>query len=62
MPKVDLVGFKCTRCSHIWVPRDINAPPTVCPKCKSPYWDKPRQMENAVNAAAKRKRRAQSRK
>lgn len=36
-------GFKCERCSHEWIPHNINNKPTVCPKCKSPYWDKPRK-------------------
>lgn len=59
MPKVDLVGFQCTRCDHIWWPRDVNNPPTVCPKCKSPYWDKPRQAESGNR---KHKRRVRVRK
>jgi hypothetical protein len=62
MPKVvDLKGFQCLRCDHIWWPRDINKPPAVCPSCKNPYWDRPRQMENAKTAAAKKKRRAHAR-
>ena len=35
-------GFKCERCGHEWIPNDINTEPRVCPKCKSPYWNKPR--------------------
>ena len=35
-----LYGFKCSRCSHSWIPRKKEV--RVCPKCKSPYWDKPR--------------------
>ena len=35
------VGFKCKRCGHEWTPRN-NEPPKVCPKCKSPYWDRER--------------------
>ena len=38
--QVTLNRYKCERCEHIWLPRDQNKP-TVCPKCKSPYWDKP---------------------
>lgn len=34
--------FQCERCTHEWVPR-YDEPPRVCPKCKSPYWNKPRQ-------------------
>ena len=32
---------KCYRCCHEWISRDKNKP-AVCPKCKSPYWDKPK--------------------
>jgi predicted Zn-ribbon and HTH transcriptional regulator len=43
MAKIKLLvpGFRCERCGHEWVPR--GKAPTVCPKCKSPYWDKPRK-------------------
>jgi len=37
--KITKDGFKCERCSHKWIPYDINKKPRVCPKCKSPYWD-----------------------
>jgi len=45
MPEITLRGYKCSRCNHTWVPRD-EGKPTVCPKCKSPYWDKPRQSNS----------------
>jgi predicted Zn-ribbon and HTH transcriptional regulator len=32
---------KCQRCEHIWILRKLN--PVTCPKCKSPYWNKPRR-------------------
>jgi len=32
----------CERCGHEWITRSKEAP-RVCPKCKSPYWDKPRK-------------------
>lgn len=44
MARVTLEGFRCERCEHEWVPRDKGQEPTVCPKCKSPYWNKPRKM------------------
>ncbi len=28
----------CLRCTHQWVSKQKH--PRVCPKCKSPYWDK----------------------
>jgi len=38
-----ITAYVCERCGHEWIPRKENAPlPTVCPKCKSPYWNKPR--------------------
>jgi predicted Zn-ribbon and HTH transcriptional regulator len=45
MPVVEIKvkGFRCERCGHEWVPNDINIEPKVCPKCKSPYWNKPRR-------------------
>ena len=43
MAKVMLEGYKCERCGHEWVPRNKKENPNVCPKCKSPYWDRPRK-------------------
>ena len=42
MANVKLDGYKCERCGHIWAPRDKETP-KVCPKCKSPYWNRPRK-------------------
>lgn len=33
--------WKCLRCGHKWANRKPK-PPVVCPKCKSPYYNKPR--------------------
>jgi predicted Zn-ribbon and HTH transcriptional regulator len=41
MAKVMLEGYRCERCGHEWRPRNKKEEPKVCPKCKSPYWDKP---------------------
>ncbi len=38
---VQLTGCRC-RCGHEWLPRGKEKP-SVCPKCKSPRWDKPKQ-------------------
>ncbi len=35
-------GYKCERCRHEWVPRNEETP-IICPKCKSPYWNKPKK-------------------
>ena len=34
---------KCLRCDHVWDSQVLN--PKMCPKCKSPYWNKPRRIE-----------------
>jgi len=46
-------GYKCERCGHEWVPRNEDEP-RVCPKCKSPYWNRPRRErgERAEEALA----------
>ena len=36
---VPLLGCRC-RCGHEWLPRG-GEKPRVCPKCKSPNWDRP---------------------
>ncbi len=43
MPKVPItvMGYRCERCGHEWVPR-MDSEPRVCAKCKSPYWNTPR--------------------
>lgn len=42
--RISVWGYRCERCGGEWVPRGAtNRPPKVCPKCKSPYWDRPRQ-------------------
>ena len=43
--KIEVEGFKCERCGHKWIPRKKEYP-TICPKCKSPYWDKPRKKKS----------------
>ena len=41
--KIEVDGFRCARCGHEWVPRKSETP-RVCPKCKSPFWDRERRM------------------
>jgi predicted Zn-ribbon and HTH transcriptional regulator len=40
------VGTKleCKRCPHKWTQRGHD-PPTQCPKCKSPYWNRIRIVD-----------------
>ena len=44
MAVVTITGYKCERCDHEWVPRDKNQEPLVCPRCKSPYWNRPKKV------------------
>lgn len=48
---VEVWSFRCLRCEHEWLPRKTmraseslgpSSLPRVCPKCKSPYWDRER--------------------
>lgn len=45
MPRVPItiMGYRCERCEHEWIPRAQDRQPTICPKCKSPYWDRPKR-------------------
>ena len=37
-----VTAYRC-RCGHEWVPHNLRSTerPRVCPKCKSPNWDRP---------------------
>ena len=41
---INLTGHRCYRCGHEWIPREKGDIPRVCPKCKSPYWDRPKRI------------------
>ncbi|MGE5445045.1 MAG: hypothetical protein ACM3SR_10670 [Ignavibacteriales bacterium] len=44
--KIELWAYKCERCGHEWIPREKKEEePRVCPKCKSPYWNRPRRSD-----------------
>lgn len=48
MGKTTIEAFQCDRCGHAWIPRlKIDEDPTICPKCKSAYWNKPRRIDIA---------------
>lgn len=55
MALVKLDGYRCERCEHEWLPRAGKTYgkelPLVCPKCKSPYWNKPRQAKSSKTRA-----------
>lgn len=40
---ITVMGYRCERCTHEWIPKTSKKEPSVCPKCKSPYWNKPRK-------------------
>jgi predicted RNA-binding Zn-ribbon protein involved in translation (DUF1610 family) len=41
--RIEIEGLRCTRCGHEWVPRR-DWHPFVCPRCKSPFWDRARMI------------------
>jgi DNA-directed RNA polymerase subunit RPC12/RpoP len=42
--KITVTGYKCERCGHQWIPRIKKDIPIICPKCKSPYWNRERKQ------------------
>lgn len=40
---ITVLGYRCERCGHEWIPVRSGFAPKVCPKCKSPYWNTPRK-------------------
>lgn len=51
MTTTTLPRYTCTRCAHQWVPRR-DLPPRVCPKCKSPYWNRERREQGQEATAS----------
>ena len=49
--KLEMDGFRCERCGHEWIPADPNKEPLTCPnpKCRSPYWNRPRREPKEPN-------------
>jgi hypothetical protein len=44
---VPLQGCRC-RCGHEWLPRNASDRPRVCPRSKSPNWDRPKLFERKL--------------
>jgi len=42
--RITVWGYQCERCGHEWIPRG-KMEPKICPKCKSPYWDRERRRQ-----------------
>jgi len=40
---LESLTLHCLRCGHSWIRRKATHPKN-CPKCISPYWDKPRRV------------------
>lgn len=39
---ITVFGFRCERCDHEWIPRrGVDEEPRVCPRCHSPWWNRP---------------------
>lgn len=49
--RITVFKYTCERCNHEWIPRDIDNEPRVCPRCKSPYWNRPRR-ERSLDLAS----------
>ncbi len=48
---ITVMGYRCERCSHEWIPRGgTEEEPRVCPKCRSPWWNKPRKSMMTYDA------------
>ncbi len=43
--------YTCTRCGHTWQPQQAKQP-RICPKCKSPYWDRPKGTTGTTKTEA----------
>ena len=52
---ITVMGWRCERCSHEWIPKDYDTEPAVCPKCKSPYWERPRKNGKTAHGKSSRK-------
>lgn len=40
--KKNVTVYKCERCTHEWQKRGKEEP-LICPKCKSAYWNRPKE-------------------
>lgn len=39
---ITVMGFRCDRCGHEWIPAEPLATPAECPACHSDGWDQPK--------------------
>ena len=40
---IKIQKMNCKRCNHTWMPRQEEI--RICPKCKSPYWDREKKQK-----------------
>lgn len=45
---ITVMGHRCERCRHFWILQDTRTEPSVCPRCRSPYWNRPRHATPSV--------------
>jgi len=43
MVPITVMGYRCERCGGEWVPKELGREPVACPRCKSPYWNRPKR-------------------
>ena len=43
---IQIPKLTCNKCDHLWIPRQADV--RVCPKCKTTYWEKPKEAEEGV--------------
>jgi len=48
LSRVYVEAFKCDRCGHVWLPRDMSKSPSSCAKCKSGAWDAAKKESPSV--------------
>ncbi len=41
---ITVLGYRCERCGHEWIPLRAGEEPKVCPRCHSPYWNTQRKQ------------------
>lgn len=50
---ITVMGFRCERCAHEWIPRGgAEEEPRVCPKCRSPWWGTPPKKKSMMTYEA----------
>ena len=50
MTNLTISKLACLRCGHRWYPRSPELP-RLCPKCTTAYWDTPKLVKAAPDAA-----------